>query len=210
MNRFNGNRGGVLKILLIVFGVIFICLIGIGVYIAMNWRNWAADVTNVAAQQIIKESGLPEDQKQTILSDIKNLGEDFKTGRVSMQEMARILDSVQKGPLIPLAAVQTVRQKYIEPSNMTAEEKAVAMLTVQRYARGVYEKKIPKEDLEDTVKPIAELHGTSNWTLKDNPTRMEIDQFLANAKAKADAADIPNEPYDLNIAEELRKAIRVN
>jgi hypothetical protein len=39
---------------------------------------------------------------------------------------------------------------------------------------------------------------------------MELEQFLANAKAKADAANIPNEPFDLNIAEELRKAIRVD
>jgi hypothetical protein len=38
---------------------------------------------------------------------------------------------------------------------------------------------------------------------------MEIDQLVANAKARADAAEIPNEPFDLNIAEELRKAIRV-
>jgi hypothetical protein len=36
---------------------------------------------------------------------------------------------------------------------------------------------------------------------------MEIDEFVANAKARADAAMIPNEPYDLNIAEELKKAI---
>jgi hypothetical protein len=210
MNRFNGNRGGVLKILLIIFGVIFVCVIGVTIYIAMNWKSWTADFTNLAAQEIIKESGLPEDQKQAILSDIKNLGEDFKTGRVSTQEMVRIMKSVEESPLIPLAAVQTVKQKYLEPSSMTAEEKAAAVVTVQRYARGVHEKKIPRDDVEETVKPIAELHGNGHWTLKENPTRMEIDQFLANAKAKADAADIPNEPYDLNIAEELRKAIRVN
>lgn len=210
MNRFKGNRGGVLKILLIVFGVIFICVLSVGLYLAWNWRSYAVGFTNLAAEGIIKESGLPEDQKQTILSDIKNLGEDFKSGRISMQEMARILESVEKSPLLPLAAVQAVRQKYIEASNMTTEEKAAAMLTVQRYARGVHEKKIPRDDIEHTVKPIAELHGAGNWTLKDNPTRMDIDEFLANAKAKADAADIPNEAYDLNIAEELRKAIRVN
>lgn len=84
------------------------------------------------------------------------------------------------------------------------------MLTVQRYARGVHEKKIPKEDIEETAKPIADPDGNGRWEIKDNPTPMEIDQFLANAKAKADAANIPNEPFDLNIAEELRKAIRVN
>ena len=43
--------------------------------------------------------------------------------------------------------------------------------------------------------------------MKENPTRMELDQFIANCKARADAAMIPNEPFDLNIAEELTKVI---
>jgi len=106
--------------------------------------------------------------------------------------------------------VQAVRTKYIEPSNMTTEEKAEAILTVQRYARGVYERKISTDELERDAEPIAHRKTEHNWELKENPTRMEIDLFLANAKTKADALNIPNEPFDLNIAEELRKAIRVD
>jgi hypothetical protein len=44
--------------------------------------------------------------------------------------------------------------------------------------------------------------------LKEHPTPVEIDQFIANAKARADSVNMPNEPFDLNIAEELRKAIQ--
>ena len=67
-----------------------------------------------------------------------------------------------------------------------------------------------REDLDDVVKPISELKRNGHWTLKEHPTRLEIDQFLENAKARADAANIPNEAFDLNIADELRKAIRVD
>ena len=90
---------------------------------------------------------------------------------------------------------------------MSEQEKADAILAVQRVARGVYEKKISKEEIDEITKPIADLRRNRNWTLKENPTRMEIDQFIANAKAAADAAMIPNEPFDLNIAEELKRAI---
>jgi predicted acetyltransferase len=109
--------------------------------------------------------------------------------------------------LLPLAGVQAARQKYIEPSDMTPKEKEAAILTLQRFARGVHEKKIQKEAIDDVVKPVAELMPNGRWKLKDKPTRMEIDQFLENAKAKADDAMIPNEPFDLNIADELKKAI---
>jgi len=210
MNRFSGNRGGILKVLLIIFGVLFVCVIAIGIYVATHWKGWTADAANVAAREIVNESGLPEDQKQSILTDIQHLGDDFRTGKITMEQMAKVAKSIGDSPLLPLAGVQAVKAKYIEPSDMSAEEKSSAMLTVQRYARGVYEKKIPKEDIDDISKPITELKSNGRWQMKDNPTRMELEQFLANAKARADAVNIPNEPFDLNIAEELRKAIRVD
>jgi len=210
MNRLSGNRGGILKVLLIIFGVLFACVLAVGIYVAMHWKGWTADIANVATQEIVKESGLPEDQKLSIISDIKQLGEDFKTGKVSMEKMARVATSIRDSPLLPLAGVQAVRTKFIETSTMTADEKAAATLTVQRYARGIFEKKISTEDLDTVAAPIAEKRDDHNWNFKEHPTREEIDQFLSNAKAKADAANIPNEPFDLNIAEELRKAIRVD
>jgi len=207
MTRLSGNRGGVLKVLLIIFGVIFLCVILGGIYVAMKWKSWAADFANVAAQELIKESGLPADQRQQILAEIKQFGDDFKTGKISTEELSRVAKTITESPLIPLAGVQVARHKYIEPSDMTEREKAEATLAVQRYARGVYEKKIPKESVDEVTKPIAETRQNGGWKTKENPTRMELDQFIANCKASADAAMIPNEPFDLNIAEELTKVI---
>ena len=207
MSRFSGNRGGILKILLIIFGVIVLCVVIGGIYVAMHLKEWAADFANVAATEIIKESGLPADQRDLILADIKQLGEDFKSGKISTEQLGNIAKTITESPLIPLAGVQLARIKYIEPSDMTSDEKAAAILAVQRFARGVYEKKIPKEAVDEVTTPIATRKGNGGLSLKENPTRMELDQFIANAKASADAAMIPNEPFDLNIAEELSKAL---
>jgi hypothetical protein len=207
MTRLSGNRGGVVKVLLIIFGVLFLCVVIGGIYIAMHMKEWAADFAKLAAQELIKESGLPEDQRTAILGEIQQLADDYKSGKISTEELTRVAKTIGESPLIPLAGVQVARHKYIEPSNMTEQEKTDAILAVQRLARGVYEKKISKEEIDEITKPIADLRRDRNWTLKENPTRMEIDQFIANAKAAADAAMIPNEPFDLNIAEELKKAI---
>jgi hypothetical protein len=185
-------------------------VIAIGIYVAMHWKGWAADVANAAAQEIVSDSGLPEDQKQSILADIRQLGDDFKTGKISMEQLGHVAKAITDSPLLPLAGVQAVRTKYIESSNMTAEEKAAAILTMQRYARGVHERKISTDQLERDSAPIAVKKNEHNWQLKENPTPMEINEFLANAKRRADEANIPNEAFDLNIAEELRKAIRVD
>jgi len=208
MSRLKSNRGGALKIVLIILGALFLLLVVTGIYVATHWKGWTADFANVAAQQVIKESGLPDDQRDAIMSEIKQLGDDFKSGRISTEELGRVAKAIADSPLIPLAGVQAARHKYVEPSDMSPKEKDAAIRSLQRFARGVHEKKIPKDTIDDVIKPVAEIKPNSRWSLKDNPTRMELDQFIANVKARADDAKIPNEPFDLNIADELRKAIR--
>jgi hypothetical protein len=118
--------------------------------------------------------------------------------------MQRVFQEIIDSPLLPLAGVQAARQKYIEPSDMNPEDKAAAVRSLQRFARGVYEKKIPKEAIDKLVKPIADLKPDGRWELQAHPARRDLDQFVANAKVKADEVAIPDEPFDLNIAEELK------
>jgi hypothetical protein len=207
MTRPNSQRGGVLRVILIIFGVLVLIVVCTGIYVAMHWKGWAATAANNAAQELVNDSGLPPEQKEVILREIRQFGDDFKSGTVSMTELAQVARAVQDGPIIPLAGVQATRHKYIDPSDMTSKEKAEAILTLQRFARGLYEKSIRNDEVKDVVKPIASLTDNGRWKLKDNPTRMEIDQFVANAKVRADEAKIPNEPFDLNIADEIRKVL---
>jgi len=206
--RFRTRRGGVMQGCLIALAILALIAVGVGIYVATHWKGWAATAANAVTEQVVKESGLPQDQKDAIVAEVKQLGEDFKAGKVSTDDMRRVGKALAESPLLPLAGVQAARQKYIEPSGMTPDEKAAAILSLQRFARGVYEKKLPREAIDGVVKPITTLKPDGSWELKEDPTRQELDQFVANAKAKADEAGIPEEPFDLNIAEELKKAIR--
>ena len=207
MIRKTSNRGSVLKIVLIILGAI--CLIAVisGIYVFTHWKGWAAALAYQASQGLVRESGLPDDQRDAILSEVRQLGDDYKSGKINNEDMARIVKTITESPQLPLAGVQAVRSKYIEKSDMTPKEKSAAILDLQRFARGVYEKKIVSDEVKDIIKPVAEIGPNGRWKLKENPTRMELDQFIANAKARADTAKVPNEPFDLNIADELKKAI---
>jgi hypothetical protein len=208
MKKMPLNRGSVLKVVLIVLGAICLLVVISGIYVATHWKAWAATVAYQASQGLVKESGLPDDQRETILAEVRQLGDDFKSGKINNEDMAHIVKTISESPLLPLAGVQAVRTKYIEKSDMTPKEKSAAILDMQRFARGVYEKKIHPDEVKDIVKPVSDIGPNGRWKLKENPTRMELEQFIANAKARADMEKIPNEPFDLNIAEELKKAIR--
>lgn len=206
---FQARRGNFLAGCLVVLAILMILLLIAGVYVWMNWKGWAASFTTAGARELLRQSKMPEDQKQAIIAEVDSLATDFKEGRISVEEMGRVIEAVAKSPVIPLAGVQFAKEKYIDRSDMTAEEKAAANRSLQRFARGVHEKKITPADeqVTDALKPIARLKPGNQWELKDNPTRQELDQFVANCKAKADEAQVPDEPFDLNFASELKKAI---
>lgn len=201
------RRGSVLAGCLVAVVVVIILLVIAGIYVKMHYRGWVSAGVEQVSAAVVKDSGLPQDQKDQILAEVNQVTTDFKAGKISLQQIQKMGEEIAQSPLIPLAAVQAARQKYIEPSDMKPEEKADAVRSLQRFARGVYEKKISKETIDDVIKPIVTLKAGGQWELKDKPTRQELDQFVANAKAKADEAKVPDEAFDLNIAAELKKAI---
>jgi hypothetical protein len=203
------SRGGVMAGCLIALVVVIVIVAAGCIFVWMNWRGWTASGVQSATVAVMAKSGLPQDQQDQINAEVKSLTDDFRAGKISVTQMKDVGDQIIHSPLVPLASLQAARQKYIEPSTMTPEEKDAANRSLQRFARGVYEQKIAPAQpaIDDVVKPIVRLKPDGKWELKDKPTRQELDQFVANCKQKADDAKIPDEPYDLNIAEELKKAI---
>ncbi len=126
MTRFSGNRGGILKVLLIIFGVIFLCVVIGGIYVAMNLKNGLRILQMSPHRNSSKSPDFRMTRGNTILAEIKQLGDDFKTGKVTTEELGRVAKTITESPLIPLAGVQMARHKYIEPSDMTEAEKAEA------------------------------------------------------------------------------------
>lgn len=203
------RRGGVAAGCLIVFAVLLILAVAGGIFVWMNWKSWAASITQSAVREVLRESSLPEDQKQAITAEIDTLATDFRDGKVSFEDLSRVGREIAASPLLPLAGVQLAKEKYLDRSDMTAEEKSAAQRSLQRFARAVYEKKLTpaEEQIMDAVKPVVRLKPGNQWEFKENPTREELDQFVANCRRKADEAGIPDEPFEINFAEEVRKII---
>lgn len=203
------RRGSVVVGCLVALVIVIAIALAGGIYVWMSWKGWAASITRATVREVLKESNLAEDQKQAITAEIETLTKDFEEGRVSLDDLQRVGEEIAQSPLLPLAAVQAAKEKYIDGSEMSAEEKAASERTLQRFARGVHERKITpaEEKITDAIKPIVRLKPGNNWELKDNPTRLELDQFLANCKAEADAAQIPDEPFVIDFAAEIRKII---
>ncbi|TXT36919.1 MAG: hypothetical protein FD138_840, partial [Planctomycetota bacterium] len=189
-------------------GVLLLILTGLGVWIFLNWKPLAADFTKQVAADAVARSSLPADDKARVLKRINQLADDFKTEKVSFEQLKQVIKKIAESPLLPLGMVMAADEKYLKPSGLSNDEKDEGRRTLQRLARGAFEKSIPQNDTQQVMKLVMEPQpGGGNERLKERLTDDELKAFLAKAKEKADAASVPDEAFEVNIADELEKAI---
>lgn len=203
----SGRRGNAMKGCLIALGIVLVLAIGAGVWVWMNWKGLMADATKAVARDAVQQSQMPPAEKQRVIARIDTLADDFKSGKVSSDQMTNVIKEVAQSPLLPLGMVMAMEAKYITPSALTAEEKKDGTRSLQRFARGVFEKKIPEAAMQEIIAPISEPGVNGQPKIKEQVTTEELKKFLAAAKQKADDAKIPDEEFTVNVADELDKAI---
>lgn len=209
------RRGSFLTGCLIVVAVLVIIAVIAGLWIRANYRGVLANVTVKSVEAALNDSELSDEQKAEILAEVEVLTTDYKEKRISNEEMVEVLKEITESPLLPLGAVYAVDQGYVQPSTLTTDEKADAKLQLQRVARGFYEEKISQDQLEDILEPISKRQaadadpGEFEIELQEpeDVSVEELRQFVERSRSAADEAEIPNEPYEIDIAAELRKAI---
>lgn len=185
----------------------FLVVIALGVFVAYSWRWVAASVCRQVANQAIAAAPLPEADRQRITQRVDRMADDFAAGRITLEQLGRIVEEMTKGPLFALALIHAADLKYVQPSGLAPAEKRAARRTLERLARSLVEQKLRVQDTEALLKPIVTIDDDKDVTLKEIVTDAELREFLAGAKKKVDDLGIPDEPFALNVADAVDEAI---
>ncbi len=201
------NDGGKTGCVIVAGGCLVLLLItaGVGIYVAINFDKLAADMMRAGIDQVVKQSDLPEEQKEQVMATVKEVVEDFKAGRIDVDQLERIFDEAE--PLIQTLAGVFAIQQYVKPSGLSDEEKAEAELTVRRFVNGTLQKKIPQEAFDQLQRYFISENGEPTSFETKKLTDDELREALSIAKEEADKANIPIDIPAPNIAEELKKAV---
>ncbi len=207
------NRQGRNWLATCLVGCLIVGLVSVVVCAGGSWYAWVkfrpmvADRAREAIVAGIESSELSDDDKQEVVAQVDRVVDDFKSGQIGTQEVVRILEELAESPLLGLAVVYAVDAKYITPSGLSDEEKDEGRLTLQRVARGVFEEKIDPNDLEEALDYISSKSSDGGRQLKDTVSDPVLRDFLAECKRHADDADIPREPYVVDIGLEFQRAV---
>jgi hypothetical protein len=179
----------------------------VGVWIAKNWRNWAADGGAEVIKQGFEQTELPEQEQDELGVQVDRLAEAFREGQISGREIGLIAQQVARSPLATSLIVSVVDARYLDRSGLPDDEREAGRQTLRRFARGVLDGSIPEQQRNAVLAHMADRQPDGSWQLRERVSDDELRAFLAAAKTEADAATIPDEPAVVDPSDELRKII---
>jgi len=188
--------------------IVTMILLAVGVTVLIiNIKSIAARAVAMIIEKTIEDSDLAVEQKTQLIARIGRLRDDYIDGKISDEQLRRVAEEIAEGPLLLVGAVYHLDSEFVAKSGLSEDEKKAAKLTLQRVARGVHEKTIPWENLDPLFRIISDTDADGERELKKKVTDPELRDFLKLAEQEADKAAVPKEPMQIDLAEELDKAI---
>lgn len=191
---------------------------GVGLYVRNNADKWIAGIVREGIVAVVRESEIPAAEKTEVIAQIDRVVDAYKARKINQQDLEGIFQQLQESPVFVLISVWGIEQAYLAPSGLTAEEKEFGRLVVQRAMRGVVEKKVSQEAIGAAVpgtKGEADADGADGPLPGDNApggpeerlTDDEVRQMLSQLKQLADDAQIPEEPYTVDIGDAMKQVV---
>lgn len=216
------RRGGCAGGCIVVAIIAVVLLVAGGIFVATQWRGWVVGAAEQAMDAFLGEIDVDAGQKQRMDELVDAVLVDFENKQFPFEKLETLGQSFEASPLIPMGAMLVVEASYVTPREWPAEEKEAARRTLERFTRGIVDETIPQQRLDDVLAPISRPAGdtsggdSSSTSVTFNEVELkapsevtdaELREFLVLVKAEADRVDVPDEPYDIDLAAELERVI---
>lgn len=196
----------------IVAAVVFLALLAVTIWVALSWKRWMVNTGRQIAVDVVDRMPLEPDDRRRILAALDRVGDAFVAGRIDGDGLGRLFSGIGEGPLLPLAIVKAAELKYVARSGLPPDEQETARRTLERAGRGLVERTVSPDDFEELDATIMEPDprappGEDRRRLKEQLADDELRDFLARLKARIDEAGVPDEPWVVDVAAEVEKAV---
>ena len=208
-SRIWGSQRGLASGCLIAIVVVAIIFVGGGIYVARNYRIWAAKAVTFAMTAVINKSDLPLGEKAEITDILALVRENYIAGDIELAELGNIFEAMANCPALAVGMVMQFEASYVIPSAIRDDEKADARLHLNRFAQGLNNDAIGWGQLDEVTDPILIVNSEQDRDLKP-PAQCsadEIRQVLSNVKAAADQQSIPMQFVQIDISDEFLRTI---
>ena len=153
--------------------VVLLFMLGItavgGFFIAKNFRPWTADAIVAGVEEGMENIDLPADQKRQIVVRVRELGDDFAEGDLTLEEMGKIAEQIVESRTIIAGGVEfLIRSTVDDKLELDEERKDAVKRLVQRLSRGIIEEKLDEDDFKPLMEIVFEKTGENKYEMKED------------------------------------------
>ena len=198
-------------------GIIILCVVGVivtQIYGEKFARIGISKLVEAGATAVVADSSLPKEEQDELLALAKEFVADIREDRISLEQMGKVAEEVFSPEVMVAVFTPVFKSKFIEKSGLSEEEKATGVIDMERFAMGLSEGAIPKENGETflgmvTVKNNKGPGPNKNRVLKETLTDSELRACLKLMSDSANEANVTHKPFTLKPVEVIRKAIEM-
>ncbi|MFK7759303.1 MAG: hypothetical protein AB8C13_05085 [Phycisphaerales bacterium] len=224
--KYETRRGNLLVGCGVVLAVLVVLAVIAVVVVMMNWRSWTANASTQMINSVITQSKIDPAEQAEIMDHIESLMTRFENKEVSMEQMGMVLEQLVESPVVASALVIGLDNLYFAESTLSDEEKAQGRIELARFTQGLFDETIQPPAINEVLAPVItntpdsndiklnlklDSNGRSITALKssDEVTDEDLRTLIATAKIKADEAEIDETPVEVDLSDELGRAIGI-
>lgn len=199
------RQGKCLVIGLIILAVFIVA--GVWFYNYATSGKLVADGIDVASEALLEEFAgeLPAEEREAALDVVHTFTNRVREGEVSMEQALNV-GFVLTTDALPMILGRVFEETYVKKSDLSAEEKTAAQLTLARFFRGTIEERIPQQDFDAVVAQFSrEVDGET--VFDENIPDDKLRSILAEMKALADRGGVTESMTFDDLPTMLQKAI---
>jgi hypothetical protein len=203
-------------------------------YVQQNADKWVMGLVREGIVGVIQESEIPDGQKSEVIAQVDRVVNAYKARQINLEDMERLFEELEDSPVFLLIDVWGMEKQYLDSSGLSDEEKQAGRRVFERAMRGVYEKKLDPEQIHDLLpyqfeedvdlamdadnEEAPEGDDAADARMPDEAetgpsfdpkpiTDDDVRKMIADVKKLADDRGIPDEPFAIDIGDEVKKVV---
>ena len=201
-------------VLAIGCATILLLVVGIAYYayckVTEIARQKAAQVVEYGVGELVKTQ-LSQEQAAEIMKPVKEFTGKIRDGSMGATKALRIGQKLFTSPIIPAITAMAFEKKYILTPEVPEFFKNEGRLTISRFVKAIMSGRV-KEEQTGAVMQIITIEKVENnrkrHVLKEKLTQEELQKCLKLMKDTCDQLKIPEEKFEINLADEVRKVLQ--
>jgi len=204
----------------VVLAICVLIIVGLGIYVSMNMRGWAASGMDTAMTAMIENAPIDDAEKAESIAVVDDFVQRFRDKDVTFTQLGQIFEQLTNSPVLPAGVAMGIGQAYFVDSGLSEEEQADGQQQLARIAHGIGGGTLEESDLIDVLQPLKAkateqqafvINLSQNTTIRvknpDVTTDEELRAFIEAVRAKADERELPTEPPEFDLSGELQRLI---